>query len=289
MHCWSGLATAQAGRRAGRVRRYWRVPTRRPRARRSPPHPGPACRPCTSCAACCSSRRRHGSTSAPAWRGWRYRWPMPRWRSASRRCVPRWRRCVTCASQVRPAALRTCWLLFTVCCAGLHCCPALLLPLLCCCGRCCAPPAVPLLSCLPACRASWLRCRQQCAGWPCRLARRARLLLPLLLWLWSRRRCERGGGPNRQGRPTGYRQLPPPPLAWLPCQQLFRQGLSTYQRYCLILGTGLDHEVVVLYCELISHRGAWSINAGGCRGLAESGSAAAAALLSRGTQPAAQQ
>ena len=43
---------------------------------------------------------------------------------------------------------------------------------------------------------------------------------------------------------------------------------------------GLEQEAVVLYCELISHRGSWRINAAGCRALAESSAAAAGALLS---------
>lgn len=43
---------------------------------------------------------------------------------------------------------------------------------------------------------------------------------------------------------------------------------------------GLEQEAVLLYCELISHRGSWKINAGGCRALAESSAAAAATLLS---------
>lgn len=51
---------------------------------------------------------------------------------------------------------------------------------------------------------------------------------------------------------------------------------------------GLEQEVIVLYCELISHRGSWSINAGGCRALAECSLAATTALVSRTTRPALQ-
>ena len=43
---------------------------------------------------------------------------------------------------------------------------------------------------------------------------------------------------------------------------------------------GLEQEAVLLYCEVISHRGSWGISASGCRALAESSAAAAAALLS---------
>lgn len=54
----------------------------------------------------------------------------------------------------------------------------------------------------------------------------------------------------------------------------------------LLLGcAGLEQEAVVLYCELISHRGSWRINAAGCRALAESSTAATAALLSSGGAP----
>lgn len=48
---------------------------------------------------------------------------------------------------------------------------------------------------------------------------------------------------------------------------------------------GLEQEAVVLYCELISHRGSWRINAAGCRALADSSMSAAAALLSSGGAP----
>lgn len=57
-------------------------------------------------------------------------------------------------------------------------------------------------------------------------------------------------------------------------------------RSFLLLGcAGLEQEAVVLYCELISHRGSWRINAAGCRALAESSAAATAALLSSGGAP----
>lgn len=45
---------------------------------------------------------------------------------------------------------------------------------------------------------------------------------------------------------------------------------------------GLEQEAVVLYCELISHRGSWRVNAAGCRALAESSAAATTTLLSPG-------
>lgn len=45
---------------------------------------------------------------------------------------------------------------------------------------------------------------------------------------------------------------------------------------------------MVLYCELISHRGSWKINAAGCRALAQCSSGAVASLLAP-SAPAAQQ
>jgi hypothetical protein len=50
----------------------------------------------------------------------------------------------------------------------------------------------------------------------------------------------------------------------------------------------LEQERVLLYCELISHRGCWGVNAGGCRALAGAAGAAAATLLSPRADAAAQ-
>lgn len=41
----------------------------------------------------------------------------------------------------------------------------------------------------------------------------------------------------------------------------------------------------MLYCELISHRGSWAINAAGCRALAECSIAATTMLLAREARP----
>ncbi|KAI3432453.1 hypothetical protein D9Q98_004003 [Chlorella vulgaris] len=51
---------------------------------------------------------------------------------------------------------------------------------------------------------------------------------------------------------------------------------------------GLDSDLVVLYCELISHRGSWVINKSGCRALADCTARAATVLLSRHSGSAAQ-
>lgn len=65
---------------------------------------------------------------------------------------------------------------------------------------------------------------------------------------------------------------------WLPsCHALFACAVA-----------GLEQEIIVLYCELISHRGSWAVNAAGCRALAECSIAATTMLLSREARQALQ-
>ncbi|KAL4423876.1 hypothetical protein ABPG75_001177 [Micractinium tetrahymenae] len=86
-----------------------------------------------------------------------------------------------------------------------------------------------------------------------------------------------------------------PSLARLVIQVAYAAVAFSEQAVCAALDAlsstrspGLEQEIVVLYCELISHRGSWAVNAAGCRALAECSIAATTMLLSREARPALQ-
>lgn len=85
---------------------------------------------------------------------------------------------------------------------------------------------------------------------------------------------------NQGGARGGRRRRVAPPLLHLPAALCGHPAAHVRCPLPAPLVPGLEQEAVVLYCELISHRGSWQINAAGCRALAESSASAAAALLS---------